>query len=264
VRAGFLPPRTDMMYIARGVAGVLAMPLLCALLIGASAGVLHVCGRKRAAKWAMVAALAVAYGGSTAILGDALLRPLERVYAPLREDQAMPAVGYIVVLGSDYSPRDGISVTAALDGDALVRIVEGVRLFRKMGGAHLVVSGGAPMASAAPALGYARLARDLGIEEGSLIVMDHALDTRAEARDVQMLLGKSPFILVTSAYHMPRAVRLMTGAGAQPVPAPTGQLANSWARENWRGLLPSSNGLRKTERAMHEYLGLAALLAGIS
>jgi uncharacterized SAM-binding protein YcdF (DUF218 family) len=253
-----------MMYIAGGIAGVLAMPLLSALLIGVLAGILHVCGRKRAAKWAMVAAVAVAYGGSTAILGDALLRPLEHVYSPLREDQATPAVGYIVVLGSDYSPRDGISVTAALDGDGLVRIVEGVRLFRKIRGVHLVVSGGAPTGSTAPALGYAKLARDLGVEDGSLIVLDHALDTRAEARDVQMLLGKSPFILVTSAYHMPRAVRLMTGVGAQPLPAPTGQIANSWSRESWRGLLPSSNGLRKTERALHEYLGLASLLAGNS
>jgi uncharacterized SAM-binding protein YcdF (DUF218 family) len=253
-----------MMYLARAMAGVLAMPLLSALLIGVSAAVLQACGLKRAAKWAMVAALAVAYGGSTVILGDALLRPLENAYSPLREDQTVPAVGYIVVLGSDYSPRDGIPVTAALDTDGLVRIVEGVRLFRKIPGAHLVVSGGAPMGFTAPALGYARLSRDLGIEDGSLIVLDHALDTRAEARDVHMLLGKSPFILVTSAYQMPRAVRLMTGIGALPIPAPTGQLARSWSQESWWGLLPSSNGLRKTQHALHEYLGLAASLTGIS
>ena len=77
-------------------------------------------------------------------------------------------------------------------------------------------------------------------------------------------LGGAPFVLVTSAYHMPRAVRLMQRAGQHPIPAPTGQRVGAFP---WRGFhrwLPTSAGLRDTELALHEYLGLAALTLGIS
>jgi uncharacterized SAM-binding protein YcdF (DUF218 family) len=127
----------------------------------------------------------------------------------------------------------------------------------------LVVSGGAPPGRVAPALGYAELARGLGVDEASLIVLSAALDTDAEARDVAALVNDEPFLLVTSAYHMPRAVRLMERAGAHPIPAPTGQRVNETAGGRWRGWLPTSGGLRETERALHEYLGLAAIAVGL-
>jgi uncharacterized SAM-binding protein YcdF (DUF218 family) len=72
-----------------------------------------------------------------------------------------------------------------------------------------------------------------------------------------------PFLMVTSAYHMPRAMRLMERKGAHPIPAPTGQRVNESARAGWRSLLPTADGLRKTDRALHEYLGFAAIAAGV-
>jgi uncharacterized SAM-binding protein YcdF (DUF218 family) len=168
------------------------------------------------------------------------------------------------VLGADYAPRAGISVTAALDPDGLARIVEGVRLARKYPGMRLLVSGGAPAGRAPPARGYAELARDLGIEDSSLVVSDKPLDTGEEAQAAARLLGDQPFLLVTSAYHMPRAMRQMRRAGARAFAAPTEQLVNPAPGIDWRRLLPSSAGLGKTERAFHEYLGLLAMAVGIN
>jgi len=62
---------------------------------------------------------------------------------------------------------------------------------------------------------------------------------------------------VTSAYHMPRAVRLMQLAGAHPIPAPTGQLAPRQLDFGALAWIPRSGSLHKTERALHEYMGLA-------
>ncbi len=115
----------------------------------------------------------------------------------------------VVVLGGGYTPHDGVPVTAALDEDGLVRITEGIRLVRRLKNAHLVVSGGAPPGHMPPALGYALLARDLGVDTSSLIVLDNSRDTAAEAKTVFSLLGSKPFLMVTSAYHMPRAMSLM-------------------------------------------------------
>jgi uncharacterized SAM-binding protein YcdF (DUF218 family) len=221
------------------------------------------CGRRRRLRLYLLAlAATVAYLSATRLAGDALLGPLERRYAPL-PDASLPRVAYIVVLGSGYEPRDGVPVTGALDADGLARITEGVRLMRRLGGAaRLVLSGGALPGENSPAIGYARLARDLGVDDSAQVVMKESLDTHAEANSIAALVGPAPFILVTSAYHMPRAVRWMERAGARPIPAPTGQRVNP-TEVPLGSLLPTSGGLSETEHALHEYLGLAALAAGI-
>lgn len=240
-------------------------PLVLALLVAVVGTAFRIFGRRRIAGWLWVSAATITYFSATGIVGDALLGPLEREYPPL-QDGSLPAVDYIVVMGSGYVPRDGIPVTAALDEDGVIRIVEGVRLLRLVGHLHpvrLVVSGGAPPGRVPPAFGYAKLARGLGVPGTSIIVLSHSLDTSDEAHSVAGKLGAKSFILVTSAYHMPRAMRLMERAGAHPYPAPTGQRAIEAPLSDLGSLLPTSGGLRKTELAVHEYLGLGALALGI-
>lgn len=241
--------------------GSFATPLMIALVISAVAALCRARGRRRIAVWLLISAAAIVYLGALVPVGDALLAPLEGQYPPLREDAQSQGVGYIVVLGSSYMPRDGVRVTAALDEDGLVRIVEGLRLARRFAGLRIVVSGGAAPGYTPAALGYAELARGFGVADASLVVLDRSLDTDDEARAVASLMRGAPFLLVTSAYHMPRAVRLMQRVGAHPIPAPTGQRVGA---SPGTGLRPTSAGMRNTEIALHEYLGLAALAIGIS
>jgi len=250
-----------MLYLAKHWIAVLISPLTASFLIVVIGVVCRLSRRPRLARILFIAAAVVVYVGSISVVGDALLAPLEHRYPPLRQDLPPPAAGYVVVLGSGYGPHDGVPITAALDGDGLARVVEAVRLARRLPDARLVVSGGAPPGQSAPALGYAEMARDLGISEASLVVLDRALDTREEAQAIAALVGNAPFILVTSAYHTPRAVQELRLAGVRPIPAPTGQLMGSLNGVIWRAWLPNSDGLRKVERALHEYIGLAALAA---
>ena len=250
------------MMLLREITGVLAEPLVMALLLAAVALVCRITSRQRTGRILLICAVLLAYLSSIPLVGRGLLRPLEMRYAPLRGDRAPPA-GYIVVLGSGYEPHDGIPVGAALDHDGLVRIVEAVRLARMLPGARLVVSGGAVSGEVPAARGYALLAEALGIPRQSIIVSDQALDTRDEARAVARLLGRSAFLLVTSACHMPRAMWAMRQAGTEPIAAPTGQRGFGAVRLAWRDFLPGSAGLGDTERALHEYLGLAAIASGL-
>jgi uncharacterized SAM-binding protein YcdF (DUF218 family) len=243
-------------------AGALSKPLLLALILS-GAGLLLIRGpRRRLGLWLVSAGAVVAYLASTPLVGNASLGFLERQYPSFEAAQAI-GVRNIVVLGSSYEPHDHIPISGALDADGLARIVEGVRLARLRPNSRMLLSGGAPPGFTPTAYGYAQLAADLGIERSAVIIMDRALDTGQEAREVAAALGRSPFILVTSAYHMPRAMLLMRGAGANPVPAPTGQLVHTQHGFERFGLIPGSRGLRKTEAALHEYLGLAAVSLGI-
>jgi uncharacterized SAM-binding protein YcdF (DUF218 family) len=250
------------MYFLKQLVGALATPLMISFLIGVVAAIYRAFGRRKIACWLLVSSVAVIYLAAISPVSDALLAPLEHRYPPLPSDIPLPAVELVVVLGSGYAPHDGIPVTAALSEEGLVRISEGIRLVRRLKNAHLVVSGGAPPGQMPPALGYALLAQDLGVSESSLTVLDRALDTGAEAKSVFSLLGATPFLMVTSAYHMPRAMRLMEQRGAHPIPAPTGQRVNESAPAGWRSLLPTADGLRNTDLALHEYLGFAAISAG--
>jgi uncharacterized SAM-binding protein YcdF (DUF218 family) len=246
------------MSLLKLAAAALCNPLLLALILVGS-GLLILRGpRRRAGAWVIAAGAALAYFASTSLVGNALLAPLERQYPAFDPTQAIE-VRNIVVLGSGYEPRDNIPVTGALDADGLARIVEGVRLARARPEARLLVSGGALPGHSPIALGYAQLAAQMGIQRSAVIVMDRALDTDQEAHDVAAALGRSPFILVTSAFHMPRAMWLMRRAGANPVPAPTGQMVHAQRAAERFGLIPGSRALLKTETALHEYLGLAAV-----
>jgi uncharacterized SAM-binding protein YcdF (DUF218 family) len=246
------------MVILNLVAAVLSRPLCLALILAVAGLTLLHFSRRRAGAWLIAIGGLIAYLASTSMVGDALLTPLVGQY-PVFEPARALGVRDIVVLGSSYTPHDHIPVTGALDPDGLARIVEGVRLARSRPGSRLLVSGGAPPGFAPSALGFAQMAADLGIERSAVVIMDRALDTSQEARDVAALLGHAPFILVTSAFHMPRAMRLMRRAGADPVPAPTGQSLYAPPATDRFGLVPGSRGLRKTEAALHEYLGLAAV-----
>jgi uncharacterized SAM-binding protein YcdF (DUF218 family) len=235
--------------------GATLSPLVIALLILAVAGVIALRRRSRPARWLAVAAMLVAYFGSIVPVGNALLGPLERQYPPLKT-QSLPQVGYVVVLGSSYSPHDDVPVSGALDSDGLARIVEGVNIVRRIPGARLIASGGAPGDRSPSARGYAKLATELGVDPSALIVLDRPLDTWDEANEVKRVVGTAPFILVTSASHMPRAMRLMIRAGVHPIAAPTAYYVGGPADIGLRGWLPNARGLRKTEQALHEYLGL--------
>jgi uncharacterized SAM-binding protein YcdF (DUF218 family) len=251
------------MHVLKGFLQTGLMPLSLAFALAAIAVVCRLRGLKRVGGWLLGVGFAITYLASTGIVGEALLAPLEHRYLPLHLDATGLPLQYIVVLGTGFLPRDDIPITAAIAEDGLVRIVEGVRIWRILTSARLVVSGGALAGQTPSALGYAILARQLGVAGESLDILDKPLDTNEEARAVANLIGDTRFVLVTSAYHMPRAVELMRRAGLHPIPAPTGQRVGAQP-SSWRRIIPNSNGLHCTELALHEYLGFIALAAGIS
>jgi uncharacterized SAM-binding protein YcdF (DUF218 family) len=244
-------------------AGFVTMPMTIVLIVAALALVLWGFRRRRLAAWLFSLSVGLAFVASTPLASDALLRPLENAYPPTRLEDLPPQVRDIVVLGYAYEPAESLPITAAIGSDGLARIVEGIRLTHRLAGARLIVSGGAPVGQTPSAYGYSLLARELNVGDASIVLIDRPLDTASEAREVFALLGDTPFLLVTSAYHMPRSMRLMNRVGARPIPAPTGHKLIPSQSRSVHDFIPSSIGLRNTELAFHEYLGLAAIGLGL-
>jgi uncharacterized SAM-binding protein YcdF (DUF218 family) len=102
----------------------------------------------------------------------------------------------------------------------------------------------------------ADIAKITGVDEADIIMESDSLDTKDQARLIKPIVGDSRFVLVTSAYHMPRSMAMFRKAGMNPVPAPTGHLARKKRRLTIGSFFPDALSLERSEAALHEYLGI--------
>lgn len=197
-------------------------------------------------------------------LSERALASLEGQYPVLSDP---PDAEWIVVLGG--GSRDIAEWPAAnrLTRSSLYRLAEGVRLARQLPDARLVTSGGVSVNGETVAELMAQVARDWGIEPERIVVQAEPWNTATEARAMaERLEPEDRVILVTSAFHMRRAVALFEGQGVDVVPAPTGHYAEPEPSYAHVGeLLPSARQVEFAERVFWERLGLAwAALRGDS
>jgi len=193
-----------------------------------------------------------------------LIGPLEQAYAPYdtvmskssRSAKQLPVVKFVVVLGGGHTTAPNIPITSQASPSSLIRLIEGIRIYRKNPGSKLVVSGGAVFDPLPEAKTMADIAKSIGVPPADLILETASRDTRDQARNIKTIVGSEPFALVTSASHMPRAVSLFKMAGLTPIPAPTDYLVRKGQQVNPQSFFPSSQALHKSERAIYEYLGI--------
>lgn len=249
------------MFLIKKLIATLAMPLPMTLLLLLLAAVLAILGRRQAARWLAGGALTLLLLASWAPVADALLGPLESRHPPLLDARSLPGVSHIVVLGSGYHADPGLPITSQLGDSAVIRLTEGVRLWRQVPQARLVLSGGNVLERESAARGYARLAAALGVDALSMDMLEMPIDTAEEAYAVLELAGpEAGIVLVTSASHMDRARRHFARVGLEVTPAPTRHKSLREDRSRLDYWVPSASHLRKTERAIYEYLGRVSLL----
>lgn len=189
---------------------------------------------------------------STPWLPQYLLQPVEQKYH--QYDLSQP-VSHVVVLGCGHINDGSLPVTAQLNGCAVKRLLEGIRIYRQNPGSHIITSGYGGNEPFSNAEMMKRLAVTLGIPANRIITSDNAKDTRQEAKDLYQTLKGPNFALVTSASHMPRAMGIFEDAGLHPLAAPTDHIIRDESRHPWWKKLPSSRHLVKSERLWYETLG---------
>ncbi|WP_413110506.1 envelope biogenesis factor ElyC [Thaumasiovibrio sp. DFM-14] len=182
-----------------------------------------------------------------------LLVPVERHYPAFIPPET--SIDFVMVLGSGHVVDEAIPVTSELSRTALMRLAEGIRILNFYPQARLILSGYDGGTSISHARMLAKVAIALGISKQRIILLETAKDTWEEANQSLAIIQDKPFVLVTSASHMPRAINEFEHINMNPIPAPTNFLAHTNIQQPWEKYSPKARYLEQTERYWYETLG---------
>lgn len=163
--------------------------------------------------------------------------------------------GAIVVLGGGRNRAPEYGGGDTLSGNALERVHYAAYLHRRTG-LPVVASSGSRYTEEPEAELIRRTLAELGV---TTVWTEPASRTTAEnarfSADLLRAQGIERVLLVTHAWHMPRALRAFRAAGLDAQPAPTGYTAGTQpVLLDW---LPDADALLDTRWALHELLGMA-------
>jgi len=188
-----------------------------------------------------------------------LMVPLEERF-PLFNDDGRPVDG-IVLLGGAVNASDTLSRGRISANEAAERLLDTIQLAHRYPQARILISGGGGTVfgdGRAEAPVIADYFKSIGIDPARIIIEDRSRTTSENAlysRELVKPKEGERWLLVTSAWHMPRAVGVFEKAEfpvtAYPVDFRTGGGSN-----NLRLFAFSSDGLRRLDVVTKEWAGL--------
>ena len=229
-----------------------------------AAGVLALGRRFLPSRRFLLLGVTLFYAVSIAPTAKALIGPLESRYPPFLPDREQTYEAIVVLAGAiqRQPPADSYTI---LGTESLDRLICGINLLKEAAAPLLVLTGGGsdPLR---PTPAEASVMQDqalrLGIPPYAVLIETHSRTTAESAVEVRRLLPEARrIVLVSSAYHLPRAVALFKKQGfAEIMPAPcyyeiTG---NDFIVTD---LIPGYERLRLVDAAIHEYVGIAVYRA---
>lgn len=239
-------------YIQKFV-GALLLPLSIALILFFIGLIYLFLSDYFKAKIYLVLSLVWIFTFSLTPVSDALLEPLENSYPKL--ENVDKDIKYVLVLGSGHKTNEQLPLTSWLSPTAINRLAEGIRIYNKLEkNSKLIVSGFGGNDKNSHAILQKKLAIEFGIKEEDIITFPKPKTTYEEAKRTKEFLNNEKIVLVTSAYHMKRAIGLFKKAGVDVIAAPTNHFVKNSSNIISR---PNASSLLKAEKAFHEYLGLA-------
>ncbi|HEY1059808.1 MAG TPA: YdcF family protein [Limnobacter sp.] len=197
---------------------------------------------------------------STPWVADRLFQQLEQEAAQLQAAKPLKGpVMAIVVLGGGVDGRyAGVREQGDLT-DSGDRMLEGARLYRRGVSARVVASGGKfgnDPNKGTEAAAMQSILQDLGVPPHNVLMDEQSRTTLENARYTRELLGpgQHSIALVTSAYHLPRAVRLFEQAGFDVYPVLCDVRVLPEHKQLWEEL-PRHESLQRSTLAIKEWLG---------
>lgn len=178
-----------------------------------------------------------------------LIENLENQYPKYKYKEE---VQYIHVLGNGHNTDITQPISSHVSDGGTKRVLEGVIIHRKIKDSIIIFTGYEGDTNTSNAQMNAALASAIGVEKNNMVVFGLPKDTKEEALFAKDLVGERPFVLVTSATHMPRAMKIFKNVGLNPIAAPT-----DFHKDEFSGYLraPSASYFQLSKIAVHEYIG---------
>ena len=190
----------------------------------------------------------------TSVVAERTLGWLEQAYLPPAE----PAGDVIIMLGGGAMPDspdvDGVGALCASPAN---RLLTAVRLQRKLGVPILLSGGQVYEDTGAEAKIARRILIDLGVPESKILVETRSINTTQNARysaEILRAQGLTQPILVTSAFHMKRAVLNFKKQGIDVVPYPADYQVTHHPVFHYTKLRPQTEALLDNVTVLQETL----------
>lgn len=252
-------------YLAKAVWFVLQPSTFIALLIGYGAILIWTGWARWGRRFVSIGAVLLLVVGLSP-LGNALILPLEDRF-PRADLKQEPAPAGLIILGGAENRLVGSARKAPTLNEAGERLLEGAMLALRFPDAKVAFSGGNAgilYKSDSEAQGAADILTKLGVERGRLVLEANARDTYENAVFLKKELDRggafsegTRWLLITSAYHMPRSMGAFRQAGFDVEPWPVDYRTRG-PEDFSKPFDKVSEGLRRVDTATREWVGLLA------
>ena len=233
------------------------------LLFAALIGILLCFGRHaRFGRGLALTAILVLVAAATLPVGKLLIAPLEDRF-PLPPLDLPPPEG-IIVLGGALDDGTSKARQETVFDEGGERLTEAVVLAKRYPQARVVYTGGAASFTGAistEALQARTFMSQMGIAPERVSIEDKSRNTDENARFTAAIVHPQPpqrWIIVTSAFHMPRSMGIFERAGFRPIAYPVAFRTRGRWQDDLKLTFEPARNLRIFEIAVHEWIGLAA------
>lgn len=190
---------------------------------------------------------------STAWVASRLITPLEKEYAATTPQGLLQSrVQALVLLGGGYY-GESVEYADTAIGPFFAERLRYTAWLANLTGLPVIISSGKSDAPAAARILQSQYGvKALAVDDKSWNTLDNAANTAVLLKQ----LGLTRAAIITHGWHMPRAMWSFQQAGVETFPAPMG-LTNSTSSPNrLRSWYPYSIALLRSDKAIHEYVGL--------
>jgi len=248
-----------MFFILSKVLGFFALPSNLLITIGLVGLVLLLTRSRRLASWLVVTSLVLLVLFGLSPLGNALMLPLEERFPPW--DASHGAPDGVIVLGGVIAEDVSAARGAVALNESAERVTVAAELARRYPKLRIIFSGGtnALLFDKGAEAGFAvRQLEDLGVARERIVAEEQSRNTVENAVFSRLIANPQPgqrWLLLTSAFHMPRAIAVFRAAGF-PVEAYPVDWRTTGPMDLVRPYPSVSEGLRRTDVAVREWIGL--------
>ena len=199
------------------------------------------------------------YGCVTPLCCNTLIHSLENSYQPPKQIHG----DIIVILGGGATlDTPNLHGKGHLSGSAANRLLTCIQLYHQLQ-VPIIFSGGQVYKTTGVEAEIAKsILLDVGIPKDQIIIENKSLNTTENAIYTKIILDRLKYhqpILVTSAFHMPRAVKQFQKVGVTVTPYPTDYYTNVREDFTFTQLIPSAEALNELSIALKEYIGLLVI-----